>query len=474
MRSTKEHKLGGVGVRVIDATLREGCQAPGVAFSPQAGVEIATLLVALGVDAIECGHPIVSPKERARIRAVQEVLDGTPLVCHARATLSDVRAAAEVGADWVGIFVGVSPLSLATRTGLSRQGALRRIGEVTREAVRLGLNVRFTVEDTSRTEPEDAANAFDAALDAGASRICFADTVGVLGPHETRACVVELAARFPGVEIEVHLHDDRGLALANALAAVEGGACWISTSVNGLGERCGIVDLASLLANLAISKKRQIVRPELLHAVSARVAAYARAPVDARRPVVGQHAFTHTARLHQIAVKRDPRAYEWIDPACLGRVHALADEVLEPTTEALVRVPSVISATELRYHRHGPGDRYVMIDERFVRDCRQYCIVRRIPRLESYGAGHVDRHAHTCDSLFVFIGDAEDMTGLAVEVSLGDDTFAVHSPASVFIPAGVQHSYRVVGGGGVFVSHVLAGSYNESLLDPLQVSMEIA
>jgi 2-isopropylmalate synthase len=452
---------------VIDATLREGCQSPGVVFDDRASADIAALLVALGVDAVECGHPAISETERLRIRAVRKVLNRTPLLCHARATLSDVRAAAEVGADWVGIFIGISPLSLAARHNLTRKQALRQITETTQEAVRLGMKVRFTVEDTSRTEPADAAEGFAAALAAGASRICFADTVGALSPQETRVRIGEMAASFPGAEIEAHLHDDRGLALANALAALEAGARWISASVNGLGERCGIVDLAVLLANLAISQSRTIARPEMLQVASARVAAYARAPVDARRPVVGSNAFTHTSRLHQRAVKRYPRAYEWIDPSRLGRVRSLAADPLDRTPRALVTVPPVISATELRHHRHGPGQRYVMIDERFVHDCRQYCIVRRVPRLDDYGAGHVDRHTHCCDSLFLFMGNAEDLTGLMVEVSLEEETFPIQSPAAVFIPAGVEHSYRIVGGAGIFVNHVLAGSYDASLLDSL-------
>ncbi|MCG6122421.1 MAG: hypothetical protein MEP57_06910 [Microvirga sp.] len=465
---------GSARARIIDATLREGCQAPGVHLDARASAEIAALLAELGVDTIECGHPAASEAERARIRAVREALNGSDLLCHARATLADVRAAADAGADWVGIFLGVSPLSLATRHRLTLVEALARIGEATREAVRLGLRVRFTVEDTSRTEASVAAAAYRAALDAGADRICFADTVGILAPQETSACIADLAAAFPHTPIEAHLHDDRGLALANALAAMDAGVSWISTSVNGLGERCGVVDLAALLSNLDFMNERRIAQPYLLHDLSERVAAHSRAPVDARRPVVGRHAFTHGARLHQLAVQRDPRAYEWIDPARLGRAHALAEPALDRAPEALVTSPPVISATELRHHRHGPGERYVMIDERFVPDCRQYCIVRRVPKLETYGPGHVDRHAHTCDSLFLFMGDEPDLTGLSVEISLGEDTFSLASPASVFIPAGMEHSYRVLGGAGLFVNHVGAGAYNESLLDPLTLTRETA
>jgi len=473
MRIASESMRDGARVRVIDATLREGCQAPGVAFDGRASVEIARLLVGLGVDSVECGHPAVSEAERARIRMVRSVLVETPLLCHARATVSDVRAAAEAGADWVGIFIGVSSLSLAARHGLSRDEALRRIAESTREAVRLGLDVRFTVEDTSRTDEAAAQAAYAAALEAGAQRICFADTVGVLGPEEVRTRIAALTASFPGTPVEAHFHDDRGLALANALAAISAGATWISTSVNGLGERCGITDLAALLANLALAEERKIARPDILHALSARVAAHARAPVDDRRPIVGRHAFTHTARLHRLAVERDPHTYEWIDPAKIGRAHAVSDAPLDRVPASLVTVPPVISATELRHHRHGPGERYVMIDDRFVRDSRQYCIVRRVPRLDQYGTGHVDRHAHGCDSLFMFIGDEDDLKGLSVEVSLDDEVFALESPASVFIPAGLEHSYRVLGGAGLFVNHVLAGSYNESLLDPLPLIDEV-
>ncbi len=474
MRNVNEPACGGARPRVIDATLREGLQAPGVRLDVRASTEIAATLARLGIDAVECGHPAVSEVERTRIRAVRGVLDHVPLLCHARATVGDVRAAAEVGADWVGIFLGVNPLSLAARHGLgTREKALARIADVTSEAVKLGLKVRFTVEDTSRTGFEDALAAYRSALGAGASRICFADTVGALTPDDLRRRVADLAAALPGLPIEAHLHDDRGLALANALAALDAGASWISASVNGLGERCGIVDLAALLANLALDGRRTLDEPALLQDLSERVAAHARAPVDARRPVVGRHAFTHTSRLHRRAMEQDPKAYQWLDPTRVGRTHAFAEPALDPIPDAVITVPPVISATELRHHRHGPGERYVMIDERFVRDCRQYCIVRRVPRLDSYGAGHVDRHTHTCDSLFVFLGDQPDLTGLSVEVVIGDRTFGLDSPASVFVPAGVEHTYGVRCGGGLFINHVLSGSYNESLLDPVPLGSDV-
>jgi 2-isopropylmalate synthase len=305
---------------IIDATLREGVQAPDTRLDKAASVEIAALLVRSGVDTIECGHPAVSVMECERILAVRRVTSGTPLLCHARAVVDDVEKVASVGADWVGIFLGVNDMSLAAKLrSATPQQALQRVWDATQAARGLGLHVRFTVEDTSRTPSTRALDAYRTALEAGASRLCFADTVGALAPREVASCIRQLVVAFPGVPIEVHLHDDRGLAMANALAAIEAGATWISTSVNGLGERCGIVDLAAVLANLEYLGLKALGNPAVLHELATRVGVYSRSPPDSRRPVVGAHAFTHTSRLHRLAVQTNPRCYEWIEPEKLGR-----------------------------------------------------------------------------------------------------------------------------------------------------------
>jgi len=454
-------------VRIIDATLREGMQAPGVRFDASQSADIAALLVQLGVDVVECGQPSASEEERARIRAVWMAIAGaSELLCHARADERDIEAAAAVGAGWVGIFLGINDISLSARVpGWTRNKALRRIADCVRFATGAGLKVRFTIEDASRTSPEATEEAYRVALQSGASRICFADTVGVLSPIEVSSRVTAIAAAFPDIQIEVHLHDDRGLALANALAALQAGATWVSTSVNGLGERCGIIDLCALIANLDFMGLRSITNPELLPELSSRVAAYTRSPVDDRRPVTGRNAFTHTGRLHRLAQRRDRRAYEWMAPERVGRSHTYCERLPCWQVDALITAGHAIAATELRHHRAGPGVRWVMVDERFVPDSRQYCIVRRIPHLAEYGPGHVDVHAHRCDSLFVFIGEGEDLEGLTAEVTVNGATRIVHSLASVFIPAGATHSYRIVSGAGLFLNHVLSGSYEASLLD---------
>ncbi len=270
------------------------------------------------------------------------------------------------------------------------------------------------------------------------------------------------------VPLEVHLHDDRGLSLANALAATQGDAEWISTSVNGLGERAGIVDLAALAVNLHYRGERQLRDGALLRELSRRVGAYSRSMPDHRRPVIGRNVFHHVAKLHVRAVERDPASYEAIEPELVGAQRTTVRGGLAAVPKEWAVDPQVISATELKYHRAGPGQRYVLVDNRFVPGAEQYCIARRVPLIDDYGTGHIDTHAHCCDSLFIFLGEEAGYRGFFVEVTLGEEIFPLESPASVFIPAGVPHGYRVVGGAGTYLNHVLAGDYNSSLLEPVE------
>ncbi|MFI9645078.1 hypothetical protein ACIHAA_02090 [Streptomyces sp. NPDC052040] len=453
---------------IIDSTLREGMQSAHGRFTLEQSVEVASLLVRSGADAIECGHPAIGPDELLRVSAVVEAAGDVPVLAHARADVADIEAVAKTGAAWVGIFLGVNEVTRRSRLpGRTLKELFDRVEQSVSHARRLGLRVRFTVEDSSRTDSGELVEAYLIAAEAGAERICFADTLGLMEPHQISERIGELQRLCPTTDIEVHLHDDRGLALANALAAVDAGATWVSTSVNGLGERAGITDYAALAVNLQYRGTRQLADPTLLNELSRRVGAYSRSMPDHRRPVVGRDIFHHVAKLHVAAVEREPGSYEWLEPAFLGRTSTTRPTGVSGTATDWIVDPKIISASELRYHRKGPGDRFVLVDNRFVPGAEQYCIARRIPKLDDYGPGHVDTHVHHCDSLFIFLGEEDGYEGLSVEVTLGNEVFAVQSPASVFIPSGVSHGYRVVGGAGTYLNHVLAGDYNSSLLDPL-------
>lgn len=453
------------GVRVIDATLREGAQTPGVLFSAEQSEEIAGLLVDCGVDMIECGHAAASEDEKRRIKRTLAAAGDVPVLVHARADRSDIDAAAETGAGWCGIFLSFNDYTRRAKVvGASLHDLLATASDSIAYALTCGLRVRFTVEDATRTPDEVLDRAYEVALAAGADRLCYADTVGLLEPPQVAAATARLRERFSETELELHLHDDRGMSVANAMAGIDAGADWVSCSVNGIGERAGITDLFVLLANLHHRGQRRLDDAGALGRLSELVASFARVPISATRPVTGANAFTHTAQLHRRAVAIDPMAYSWIHPEELGRRTGTGSPN-RWLLEDLVVSPEVRSAAELPHHRHGPGRRFVLLDGTKLPDCRQYCIVRQIRASDEIGKGHVDSHRHNVDSAFVFLGAGGDLEGLEVEVMVGDEVATLRSPVSVFIPAGARHSYRVLGGAGLFLNHVFAETYAQSLLE---------
>ena len=452
--------------KILDTTLREGVQCQGVSFGIPESCEIAAALVGLGVDIIECGHPSISAFEIDRINETIKACDDTPVLVHARANKSDIDAARTTDAAWIGIFLGINEVSRRARVKSISKKLPAVIFDSVSYAKSLGFKVRFTVEDSSRTKLPELLEAFSIAISAGADSIGFADTVGKLCPWEVDRSIRAISEKFPSTAIQGHFHNDRGLAEANALMAIRAGARSISSSLNGIGERSGITDTIVLLANLANLKWRDSPKSNLLPYASKLVEAHSRHSISRSHPVVGENAFTHVAKLHRSASDVDETTYAWASPSTFGReANQQPASLPSGLGDLVIDSPEVIHATELRYHRKGPGDRYLMLDNRVVSDARKYCIVRKIPPLKDYGNGHVDKHRHWVDSLFLFLGDESDLTGLFVEVTIGSLTRKISSPAAVFIPSGVEHSYRVVGGSGVFINYVLAGEYNSSLLD---------
>ena len=300
-------------VEINDATLREGNQASGVKFTVDDSIRIATMLDELGVDMIEIGHPLAGAGEFARAKAVADLNLRAEIVAHARAHADDICAVAETGAQWVGIFLGVNDITMKARVlDHSYSQLVDKVVAAVRVAKDCGLRVRYSCEDASRTGDDFLHDVFAAAVDAGADRICYADTIGHAGPDQIREKVRMMVESFPTTTNEVHLHDDRGLAMANALAAVEAGVTSVSTSVNGLGERTGITEFCNLLVNLGFLGLRPLPDISALRALSQTVVEASNTPVDPLRPIVGANAFKHGSKLHVRATSYEPRAYDWI------------------------------------------------------------------------------------------------------------------------------------------------------------------
>lgn len=430
-------------VRLIDCTLREGMQAPGVRFSAAQSRDIARLLVACGVEMIECGHPAVSAAERQRVQATIAAAEPTPVLCHARARHDDIDAAAAAGAQWVGIFLGCNDITRRARvTGASAAELLSMIDTSVRYAVRRGLRVRFTVEDASRTEQAMLEHAYTAAVTAGADRICFADSVGVLEPADATAAAQWLTATFPGIDSEFHLHDDRGLSTANALAAIDAGASWISCSVNGIGERSGVTGTFLLMTNLHHRGLRQLVDAAAARRLSALVSAVSGTPVDPLRPVIGRNAFTHTSALHQRATRRDPLAYSWIDPAVIGARMAYARSIEWPVADLVIKSVSGDAV----------GRDPVAFGTDSILGYRQRFAVQRV-RADTSPLRPLEWRGGDMDRLCLLVGAAADFSGLKLSVRAGNEEAIIASPCTVFLPAVHPCAVlRVLDGEGLLVT----------------------
>lgn len=301
-------------MQLLDTTLREGEQTPGVSFTVEEKVKIARMLDDFGIDIIEVGHPVVSKdvKEACRVIAHEDL--GAETMAHARALEGDIEMAKEVGVTWVGIFLGTSQLSLDHKLHVGRQKALRMIKESVSFAKELGLKVRFTPEDATRTDFDYLQKAILAAEEAGADRISIADTVGTATPASYGKLIGEVT-ELVDLPIHVHCHDDYGMAVANSLAGYDAGAYLIDVTVNGLGERTGIAPLAPVAVALqrlyGVDKDWKLdALPEISHEVERTSSLFT--PETA--PVVGKYAFAHKSGLHTKAVLEDPKTYEAIPP----------------------------------------------------------------------------------------------------------------------------------------------------------------
>ncbi|MBI4394239.1 MAG: homocitrate synthase [Euryarchaeota archaeon] len=306
-------------VKLLDSTLREGEQTPGVSFSVEEKLEIASLLDGFGVEFIEAGHPAVSSEI---FRAVKEVAGAgldAEIVAHSRAMRADIDKAVEAGADWVGIFFSVADRRLESQFRKNVDQAVSLISDCVAYAKERGVKVRYTPEDTVRSDFSKVVRVARAAREAGADRIGIADTTGFMTPRRTYDFVQRLIDEVHA-PVSMHCHNDLGMAVANSLAAVEAGAVVVDVSVNGLGERTGIAPLAETAAALKLRLGADNPwKLELLPRLSEVVEVHSRIPLSPQAPIVGRNAFSHNAGLHVSAVLQDPAHYESIPAHLVGR-----------------------------------------------------------------------------------------------------------------------------------------------------------
>ncbi len=306
-------------VFINDSTLRDGEQAPRVAFTARDKVAIAKALAAAGVDEIEVGTPAMGRDEIEAIAGV--VAEGLPcrVMAWCRLSKNDVDAALSAGVSHVNISTPMSRLQIGVKLGVDVPTVAERVRAIVSYARARRLTVALGGEDSSRADPRDIGLILRAAQEAGAWRYRFADTLGLLDPFSAFEAISNVR-RETDLPIEFHGHDDVGLATANTLAAIRAGATHASVTVLGLGERAGnaaLEEIAVALGHVASGETK--MRIDRLHALSKLVARAARRRIGRSKAIVGADVFTHESGIHVAALLKDARTYQGIDPARLGR-----------------------------------------------------------------------------------------------------------------------------------------------------------
>ena len=310
-------------VTINDTTLRDGEQTAGVAFTADEKIAIARALVQAGVRDLEIGVPAMGPAEREVIRAIVGLKLPATLMVWCRLHHDDLAVAASCGAHIVHLAAPVSDQQLRNKLGKDRAWLLDRIGSIVRHATDNGLVVTLGGEDASRADPDFLCRVVETAQQAGAVRFRYADTLGLLDPFATYEAIRRLRQACD-LDLEIHAHDDLGLATANTLAAVRAGATHLSTTVNGLGERAGNAALEE--AVMALRHVHGIdtgIDTRQLPVISELVAEASGRPIAHDKPIVGAGVFTHEAGIHVDGLVKDPANYQSFDPAEVGRQHRL-------------------------------------------------------------------------------------------------------------------------------------------------------
>lgn len=315
----------------FDTTLRDGEQSPGCSMTTQEKLTMAHALEELGVDVIEAGFAMASEGDFAAIATITQAIRKPRIASLARARTEDIEMAARslqfADRARIHVFLASSDLHLEYKLKMTRQQALDQCGESVRLARSLADDVEFSPEDATRADRDYLVEMVRVAIEAGATTINMPDTVGYTTPDEIRRMFQEVRERIPaidrqGVILSSHCHDDLGMAVANSLAAVEGGARQVECTINGIGERAGNAALEEIAAALYVRKDRygveNSIKLEQIYPTSQVLGQIITFKPSPNKAIVGDNAFAHESGIHQHGMLANPLTYEIMTPALVG------------------------------------------------------------------------------------------------------------------------------------------------------------
>jgi 2-isopropylmalate synthase len=314
---------------VFDTTLRDGEQSPGVRLSMEDKLEIAKALEELGVDIIEAGFPISSPGDFESVSTLSKEIRGVQICGLTRARQKDIEVAAEAlqhaENPRIHTGLGVSDNHLQHKLRMSRDEALETGVKAVKLARNFTPNIEYFMEDSGRAEPEYIYRVVEAVIDAGATTVNVPDTTGYMYPEEYRALIEGIRQNVPNIDkatLSCHCHNDLGMATANTLGGVLGGARQVEVTINGIGERAGNTALEEVVVACAIRSDlfpfQTNIKLEKLLSVSKLVAKKTGMMVQRNKAVVGANAYAHSSGIHQDGVLKERSTYEIIDPQLVG------------------------------------------------------------------------------------------------------------------------------------------------------------
>lgn len=308
-------------LHIVDTTLRDGEQTPGVAFDGDAKVEIARELNDLGVDIIEVGIPAVGEEEIDAIRRVAELDFKSTLLTWNRLNRKDIEASLKTEVKNVHIAIPSSFIQIEKKLGKTPDELLKEVDSVIKYAVKKGCVVSVGAEDASRADENFLLKLYKVALNAGAIRVRYADTLGTLNPFNLFHRIKKIKDELK-VEIDFHGHNDFGMATANALAAFKAGAHFISCSINGLGERAGNTALEEIVMALLYMENCEVnIKINQLISISKLVENCSGRNISSGKPIVGREVFFHESGIHVDGLLKDVNIYQYLDPKLLGRTN---------------------------------------------------------------------------------------------------------------------------------------------------------